>query len=242
MFIGMRISVVIPAYNEEKYLPATLVSLAESLTQIPNTKIIVVDNESSDATRESASAFGARVITESEHNIGAVRNAGARAAVGELLFFLDADTLVSPGLFEKVIDVMSDEKCVGGSVAVEYMPGEKRRWIHYYLLLCLAVGKAVRMRQGAAQFCRKDVFEELSGYDETIYVGEDVEFQWRLEKLARDRSGNTAFIEEPKVRTSSRRFDKMGFWRTVVITHPITVFCGWRKRSIWKDWYEHAVR
>jgi len=104
------------------------------------------------------------------------------------------------------------------------------------------LGKLVKMRQGALQFCRQDVFQELGGYDTTIYVGEDIEFHWRLGKLARRTGRFTTFIEEPMVRTSSRRWDKMRLVRMIFFTHPVTIFLGWRIRSLWKDWYQNAIR
>jgi len=76
----MKLSVVIPAYNEEKYLPATLAALKDALESIEDSEIIVIDNESTDATREIAESYGARIVDEHEHNIGKVRNTGANAA------------------------------------------------------------------------------------------------------------------------------------------------------------------
>lgn len=255
----MKLSVIIPAYNEEKYLAATLEAAAVALAQIGNYELIVVDNDSTDGTRAIAERFNAAVVTEHEHNISAVRNAGARHASGEVLVFIDADTHVQPGLFEKITEAMADESCFGGSVAVKY--GEaKRKWIKYYLMGWLFWGRVFKMRQGAAQFCRRSVFNELGGYDETIFLGEDIEFQWRLAKYARlgspparggvdasrgrdgGSAGRTAFIEHPRVITSSRRFDKMGLIKTLVLTHPITILLTWRTRSMWKDWYENAIR
>jgi glycosyltransferase involved in cell wall biosynthesis len=236
------ISVIIPAYNEEKYLPATLAAAGAALEAIAGSEIIVVDNDSTDGTRHIAESFGSRVITEHEHNIAKVRNTGGLAAGGELLVFLDADTIVARGLFEKITAAMSNERCVGGAVAVEYEPTYKRKWIRYYLMAWLFWGRVFRMRQGAAQFCRRDSFIELGGYDTTIYIGEDIEFHWRLARLAKKRGGYTAFVEEPKVRTSSRRYDQMGIWRTLLLTHPITILLAWRIPSVWKDWYERAIR
>jgi glycosyltransferase involved in cell wall biosynthesis len=238
----MNISVVIPAYNEEKLLGRTLESVMSAIGEIGGAEVIVVDNRSTDATREIAAGFGLKVMSEPERNIGQVRNTGGIAAQGEVIVFLDADTVVRPGLFKEIAAAMSDERCSGGSVAVEYEVPERRGWVWYFLQLTVFIGKLLKMRQGATQFCRKDVFVELGGYDTSIYVAEDVEFHWRLDRLARRRGGHTAFIEDPKVITSTRRFEKMSLLKTIVITHPVTIFSMWRKRSVWKDWYENAVR
>src|SRR5688500_5652596 len=204
----MNLSVVIPAYNEEKYLPATLEALISALGSIKGAEILIVANASTDATRKVAEAYKARVVTEHEHNIGKVRNTGGNSATGDVFVFLDADTIVRAGLFEEIIDAMADPRCVGGSVAVEYDAHIRRRWIKFYLGLALFVGRLTKIRQGALQFCRREAFLELDGYDTAIYVGEDIEFHWRLDKHARERGGHTVFIEEPKVKTSSRRLEK----------------------------------
>jgi glycosyltransferase involved in cell wall biosynthesis len=237
----MKVSVVIPAYNEELYLPKTLAALTVALGSIP-AEVIVVDNESKDSTRDIATDFGARIVDEPEHNIGRVRNTGAHEATGDLLVFLDADTLVAPGLFEKIIADMSDERCFGGSVAVDYETEFRRILVRWFMRLWAFMSRFTKMRQGAMQFCRAEVFRELGGYDTTIYVGEDVEFHWRLDKLATDRKGHTVLIDGPRVRTSSRRWDQMGLARMLFFTHPATMLLAWRNRSFWKDWYENAIR
>lgn len=236
----VKVSVVIPSYNEEKYLPKTLEALKNALGAIPDSEVVVVDNESTDGTREIALRFGARILEETEHNIAQVRNTGAEAVSGSVIVFVDADTIVRRGVFEKIIEAMSNDKCLGGSVKVEYERAS-RGWVRFFMQSWSFWARFTKMRQGALQFCRSDVFRELGGYDETIYVGEDIEFHWRLDKLAQKREGFTAFIEEPKVLTSSRRWDKMGF-RMLFIGHPVTIFLGWRMRFLWKDWYENAIR
>lgn len=104
------------------------------------------------------------------------------------------------------------------------------------------LGQVLNMRQGAAQFCRKSAFTELQGFDEQIFMGEDIDFYWRMTKFAKENGGRVEFIDEPKVTTSSRRFDKMGLLKTLVITHPFFIAFNWKRRSAWKDWYENAVR
>jgi glycosyltransferase involved in cell wall biosynthesis len=237
----MNLSVIVPAYNEEKYLAATLEHIRAACSGLDNVDIIIVDNDSTDRTRDVAEKFGARIITEHEHNIGKVRNTGAANASGELLIFVDADTLVDKTLFRKIVEVMEDEKCFGGSVNIRYAAA-KRIWVRYYLMMWLFLGRLFRMQQGAAQFSRKRYFDEIGGYDASIYIGEDVDLGWRLVKLAREKGGYTTFIEDPPVITSPRRYARMGLIRTLLITHPITIFLFWRTRSVWKDWYENAVR
>lgn len=237
----MKLSIIIPAYNEEKYLPATLDAIDAAKSGL-DAEVIVVDNRSTDATGDIASKRGAIVIHEHEHNIGKVRNTGAESASGDVLVFIDADSIVRPGIFEKIVEAMSDDRCFGGSGAVEYEPIESRLIIVWFMLLWPFLGKLTKMRGGALQFCRSDIFRELTGYDTTIYVGEDIDFHWRLDRLARKRNCHTSFIEDPKILTSSRRWNRMGLVRMLFLTHPITVLLAWRVRSFWKDWYEDTIR
>ncbi|HUR99716.1 MAG TPA: glycosyltransferase [Pyrinomonadaceae bacterium] len=236
----MKLSIIIPAYNEENYLPATLDAINAAKTN--DAEVIVVDNQSTDATRDVARTKGAMVVAESERNIAKVRNTGADAASGDVLVFIDADSIVRRGIFEKIADAASDPRCFGGSAAVEYEPIEGRTLIRWFTKLFPIVGELMKMRGGALQFCRADVFRELGGFDATIYVGEDIDFGWRLDRYARDRVAHTTFIEQPKVLTSSRRWQRMGFFRLMFFTHPITVFAARRMRSFWKDWYDDTIR
>jgi glycosyltransferase involved in cell wall biosynthesis len=238
----MKVSIIIPAYNEERCLPETLGRINKALSVVARpSEIIVVDNDSQDGTKRVAEAFGANVFLEKNHNISRVRNTGAKNSTGDVLIFVDADTLVPGTLFQKIAAVMEDEKCFGGAVAVEY-EDFRRRWMKFYLAGWKFWGKFFNMAQGAAQFCRKSVFEELKGYDQTIFMGEDVEFYWRLSKYARRKESYLHFVEHPTVRTSARRFDKMSLWKTLLLTHPVFIRLTWRKKSFWKDWYEKAVR
>lgn len=236
----MKLSVIVPAYNEEILLPATLTAIGAAISEL-SCEIIVVDNESADKTAQIAADFGAKVVSESEHNIAKVRNTGAKNASGDVLIFIDADTRVPPTLFQKIIDAMKNENCFGGAVAVEYDESQ-RKWMKYYLHGWKFWEKFFNMKQGAAQFCRKSVFEKLNGYDKSIFVGEDIEFYWRLAKFAKRNEGHASFIENPKVRTSARRLDKTSLWKTFVHWNPMFIRLAWRRKSVWKDWYEKMIR
>lgn len=239
----MKFSVIIPAYNEEQYLPKTLRSIKEAAKEIDfPMKTIVVDNESIDKTARIAADFGVIVELKAEHIIAAVRNAGAKKAGGEVLIFIDADTFVPKTLFRIIAEeLIKNEKCFGGAVAVEYEEFQ-RKWMKYYLLGWRFWAGFFNMKQGAAQFCRKTIFDEIRGYDETIYMGEDVAFYWKLSEYARQNGGFLFYIESPKVITSTRRFDKMSLWKTILLTHPFLILLASRKKSFWKDWYEKAIR
>lgn len=237
----VKLSIIIPAYNEEKRLPATLDAILREMESFGNVELIVVDNNSTDRTATIARERGAIVIHEPQHNIARVRNTGAARACGDVLLFIDADTRVKPGLFDKIASEMSDTSCFGGAVMVSYdepMPTLTR----HYLQFCIAVGRVMGIRNGAAQFCRRAAFDELGGYDETIFVGEDIDFQYRLARLARNYRGRTAFITEPAVITSARRFVRVGLLRTIFYSHPITLFLACRTRTLWRSWYEDAIR
>lgn len=125
----MKISIIIPAHNEENYLPATFEKIRGAAENLDcDAEIIIADNDSTDKTKRIAENFGAQVIFEKDRNIGRARNAGAKAASGDILIFIDADTLVPESLFRTIGDAMLDEKCFGGAVAVDYEQSA-RKWL-----------------------------------------------------------------------------------------------------------------
>ncbi len=236
----MKLSVIIPAFNEARCLPDTLAALQQAAAGM-SSELIVVDNQSTDDTRAIAERCGAIVASERIHNIARVRNTGAAKATGDLLVFVDADTVVPPTLLQHIQNVMHRDACVGGAVAVAYTP-IRRAWMRWYLKGWAFWGRVFNMKQGAAQFCRVDAFRDVGGYDESIYVGEDIAFYWALARHAR-RTGRTLhFIEHPKVITSSRRFDGLNPWQVLVLTHPLVIWLNWRRASLWTSWYDTPVR
>jgi glycosyltransferase involved in cell wall biosynthesis len=238
----MKISIVVPAYNEEKCLPATLEKIGAALAKFGgDSETIVVDNESTDETAPIAKSFGAKVITETVHNIARVRNTGAKNALGDVLIFVDADTLVPETLFQLIAEQMKNESYFGGAVAVDFGPLE-RKWMKYYLSGGELWQRIFNWKLGATQFCCKSVFREIGGYDETIFMSEDVQFYRRLTRYAKEKGGRLFFVKEPRVVTSARRFDKMSIWKTLLLTHPLFFVLTSRRKRFWKDWYEKTVR
>src|SRR5438132_10817488 len=114
----MRFSVIIPAYNEEQYLPRLLESIEIARSNYSGgseqIEVIVADNDSNDRTAEVAAAHGARVVHVAKRRIAAARNGGAHAAHGEILCFIDADSAVHPQTFNEVDRAMKTGRYIDG--------------------------------------------------------------------------------------------------------------------------------
>ena len=241
----LKISVIIPAYNEEKYLAATLDSIGVATERLRLSagacvETVVVDNNSRDGTAVIAQRKGARVVHEASQGISKARNTGARNAGGDVLVFVDADVAVPPAILEAIRDAMSNPSCVGGGVDVEYRP--RRRSMRLYLGGWKVLSRLLGMVQGATQFCRRTAFEQVGGYDETAWIGEDVDFYWALKKLAKQTGGEVCFIKHLSVYPSSRRFDRQPVWKTLVWTNPLFIALLRRRKRVWGDWYSNPVR
>jgi glycosyltransferase involved in cell wall biosynthesis len=238
------LSVIIPAFNEAGYIGATLECLAAAVRPVKEAgghiEIVVVDNASTDRTAAIAAAAGARIVHAQEHNISKVRNAGAAVAAHDVLVFLDADTLVPPALLARISRTMSDPACAGGAVDTVHRP--RRLVLRAYLEVWRALGLLGGMAQGACQFCRRSIFDALGGYDELQYMGEDVDFFWRVRRLARRRGLSTSYVRDLQVAPSPRRFDRWPLWRTLVWTNPLVAFALRRRKSAWSGWYVHPPR
>ena len=117
IYCSMHLSMVIPAFNEERLIARCLQSIAASLVANPRpgftSEIIVVDNNSTDNTAALARQAGAQVVFEPINQIGRARNTGAAVATGDWLLFVDADSVLNPGLLADILRLIEDGKSVG---------------------------------------------------------------------------------------------------------------------------------
>lgn len=239
------ISLIVPAYNEAAGIADCLTQIqaaAQALEKLTGARpeLIVVDNASSDATAALAAELGAKVVLEPVRSIARARNTGARAAAGEVLVFLDADTQIPEQLLSRIAQAMADPRCAGGACDIEH---RARRWaVRAYLALWRAIGVLLRMAQGAAQFCRRDAFVELGGYDTSLFMGEDVDFFWRLRRFARQHGQRVRFLGDLRVIPSPRRFDQWPLWRILVWTNPVVILLFRRAQRFWAGWYDAPPR
>ncbi|MFJ9940612.1 glycosyltransferase [Streptomyces erythrochromogenes] len=237
------LSVIIPAYNEATYLPRYLPTVFTSLhaweaVSGQKGEVIIVDNASTDDTATVAKELGARVVTELVRSIGLVRNTGARAAEGRMLFFADADVALPLEAITAAVAAM-DGGAVGGAIPPLYTPARLGA-----RLLC-AYWDHHRSRyggaQGVAQFCTVDAFKAVHGYRTDYFMSEDMDFFARLTAHGRT-AGSVAVLEELRVRPSTRRYDTWSTARMVWWQNPVIVRLGLTSPRFWRNWYTTTVR
>jgi glycosyltransferase involved in cell wall biosynthesis len=192
------LSFIVPAYNEEHELPRALAALraaAESSGQ--PYEIIVVDDASNDATAEIAKRAGAVVVPVHYRHIAAVRNAGARAACGDVFFFVDADTFIMPAHVAGALAALA-AGCSGGGARVT--PDGSPLWGRVFVhLFSLGYFTIANLGAGAFLFTTRENFRAAGGFDEQFFAGEEVFFTMALKKL-----GRFILLREPIV-TSGRK-------------------------------------
>jgi hypothetical protein len=197
--VAPSLSFVVPAHNEEHELPETLRAIRTAAgTARATYEIIVVDDASTDATDAVARQAGARVVSINRRHIAAARNAGGRAARGEFLFFVDADTRIAPAHVTKALEALA-EGSSGGSARLmmdQPLPWWGKIALRIFSAIYFAIGK---MGAGAFLFTRRTSFETIGGFDEQYFAGEEVYFTLALKSLGRFK-----ILREPIV-TSARK-------------------------------------
>jgi len=178
------ISFIVPAHNEQACLGRTLQAIDESARAARQQyEIIVVDDASTVATAEIARQNNARVISVNHRQIDATRNAGARAAAGERLFFVDADTITHPRVVASALRCM-DKGAAGGGAPARF-DGDAPL---YAQLLLWYLGLWMRLAGiggGAFLFCTRDAFDAVGGFDEQLFGAEDAAMSWALQREGR---------------------------------------------------------
>lgn len=211
--IGPRFSLIIPAYNEDAYLTALLNSVDKARSRYVGgedaIEVLVVDNASTDATSDLARRSGCRVVREEKRVIAAVRNAGAREALGQVFVFVDADNTIHPDTFNAIDQSLSTGKVIAGASGVKMQRMSFGIAVTYVLLVPLVW--LTGMDTGVV-FCRREDFEAIGGFNEDRLFAEDVQFLLDLMLLARKRGQKLARITSVKAVFSTRKFDDHGDW------------------------------
>lgn len=229
----MKISVIIPTLNEERYLPKCLKSVLEQSLPRNMYEIIVVDSRSSDRTKEIAERYADHVLDVPRMGAGAARNAGAKRAKGEILLFLDADTFIRRDFMEKVLECFDDKAVVGGTCDIYSSDGTSFGNVFFRLINLIyrfvyLIGKP--HAQTKCCFYRKDVFRKLGGFNESLIVTEDQEMAWRAGKV-----GRMVYLKNTAAFSSMRRERTLGYGRTVArwLKNYFSVLLFKRSEQVW---------
>ncbi len=218
----MTFSIIVPTFNEERIIANTLGAIRHHLSTIEY-ELIVTDDGSTDRTCEIAERYADRVVrlTGKKGTIGANRNRGARVAHGEYLVFVDADISIprANDCFAAIAaDFKDNPRLVGMTVKIKFAPGEERlidAIMHGILSRVLWFMNSV-LRKGTAsgefQAIRRDAFEKLHGYSESLPVGEDNELFVRLSRL-----GLTQIDLRLTAYTDNRRIKQLGWPRLLTL-------------------------
>ncbi|MFH1619919.1 MAG: glycosyltransferase [bacterium] len=222
----MKLSIIIPAYNEEKYLRGCIKSVKAAVAAgDTSAEIIVCDNNSTDSTAKIAAEEGAKVVFEPENQISLSRNAGAKAASGDWFLFVDADSILTAETLGDMMEAAQSGRYAGGGclVDLDYAP------FHWNLLITgwNLVSRIFRLAAGSFIFCRADAFRETGGFSDKLYAAEEIQLSRDLKKWG--KKGGLGFIilrKHPHV-SSGRKARLYAFRELAVIATGILLF-PWR--------------
>jgi len=185
----MRLTIVVPAFNEEQLLPASLKAISDASAAFTEagwtTELIVCDNNSTDRTAEIAAAAGAIVVFERMNQISRARNAGAARATGDWLLFVDADSFPTRELFADLVAELDRGRCIAGGSAVRIeLEG---RLFQAGVDGWNALSRTLRWAAGSFVFCEAATFREVGGFTDKLFAAEEINLFRRLKRLARHR-------------------------------------------------------
>jgi glycosyltransferase involved in cell wall biosynthesis len=209
----MKISLVVPAFNEERLLQGSLRSIRAAMEGFDRfgweSELIVCDNNSTDRTAGIAKGAGAKVVFEPVNQIGRARNTGAACATGDWIFFVDADSYPSVELFLEATDAIRAGCLAGGSTVTFEDP-------HSVAALLTEIWNALsrinKWAAGSFIFCEAAAFREAGGFSEELFASEEIDLFRRLKRMARRDKRTLAIHHRHPLLPSDRKLRLYG-WR-----------------------------
>lgn len=210
-------TVVIPAHNEEQYIGKCLRSVknAAKYAAPDSVEIIVVANRCTDRTADIAAQYGARVLINDEKCIAAIRNTGVRAAAGEIVVTIDADSRMTKYALAEIRTLLQSGRYIGGGTTPKFdrmSLGIAVSSLYVALNLLPVMLKNGGFLSGAMFWFYKKDFEAAGGFNESLVSLEDMDFASRLKAYGRQSGRKYGTLKRSYVLTSARKFDQFGDW------------------------------
>ncbi|MCL5096566.1 MAG: glycosyltransferase [Candidatus Omnitrophica bacterium] len=238
----MRISIIVPAFNEETVLIASLRSIRSAAGVFARLgwehELIVCDNNSSDGTARIAREEGATVVFEPINQIARARNKGAEAATGEWFVFIDADSQPSKELFQEMALHAQNPRCLGGGTTIRF--DEQLGWAWFALAGWNLLSRTFHWMAGSFIFCRAEVFRQMGGFNLELFASEEIDFSRRLKRLARRRRGKIVILHRHPLLTSARKLHlySRGEYFNLVARTVLERGNNLKNRSNCQPWYD----
>ena len=239
-------SVIIPAYNEEEFLPATLAALEQARNELRSLRgeFILVDNQSTDNTSTVAKQYGCTVVQETIRQIARVRNTGAKAAHGKYLIFVDADTIVPSATFRQALQALEsgNYECGGARLSFDHNYG---RWLSGRCLPALwnFISVKFHLFAGSFIFCKAELFFQCGGFPETHYAGEEIILSRKLKRACKKRGKKALVIFAPPVISSARKLLWYSDWSILKMILPLVGIPFFlRNHQACRFWYKRPTK
>ncbi|MDO5114087.1 MAG: glycosyltransferase, partial [Planctomycetia bacterium] len=240
---GKDYSLIIPAYNEEKLLPATLDSVRKAMESVKrfSGEGIVVDNHSTDQTATIAREKGFQVVWEPIQQISRSRNRGAEMATGKILIFLDADTHLSPELLQATLEGMTSNQYYGGGTTITF--DAPLPWLAKNLTrLWNRLSQWQNWSAGCYLFALREAFEAAGGFPKEVYCAEEILLSHALKKWGKKHRKKYLFLRDVSICTSARKVKEFSTSRLFLLLVMVT-FCPFLITQKWfcrKIWYTRS--
>jgi glycosyltransferase involved in cell wall biosynthesis len=212
--IVVKISIVVPAFNEERLLGESLARIRSAATVFRQInwkfELIVCDNNSTDRTAEIARAAGALVVFEPINQIARARNSGAAAATGDWLIFVDADSHPGAELFSDVAEQIEIGRCVAGGSTARF--DEKSLLPAFFIGLWNFSSRSFKLLAGSFIFVETAAFRKIGGFSHELFAAEELELTRRLKQLARETGRKIVILHRHPLVTSARKMHLYSAW------------------------------
>jgi GT2 family glycosyltransferase len=238
----VKISVIIPAFNEERLLGETLRQVKMAMEVFARrgwkTELIVCDNNSTDRTAEIAREVDAMVVFEPINQIARARNRGASIATGDWLLFVDADSHPSVELFTDVAEQIKSGRCLAGGVTVRL--DEKHFAAGWVTRLWNCASRIFKLLAGSFIFCEAAAFRKIGGFNIEFFAAEELELSKRLWQLARDTNKKVVILHRHPLITSARKMRLYSSWEHLRLLARVIFSRGriLRNREAAHLWYD----